>query len=254
MRLVIKKDYEAACKWAADFIAGKIREKPALRLGLPTGSSPLGIYRELAAQYKAGALSFKDVVTYNMDEYLGLPPDHPQSYHKFMRDNLFSLVDIKKENTHILDGMTKNPAAECAAYEKAIREGGIDLFLGGSGVNGHLAFNEPGSSPQSLTRAVTLTADTRIVNSRFFDGDMNKVPRKALSVGVGTVLASKQVLAIVTGYNKARALAAAVEGGVNQMCPLSYLQLHPDAIIVCDEEATEELKVGTVRHYKGIEG
>ncbi|MDR0403433.1 MAG: glucosamine-6-phosphate deaminase [Treponema sp.] len=257
MRLVVKKDYNEAARWTADYIVEKINKHTGpgpFRLGLPTGSSPLGVYRELVAMHRAKKVSFADVVTFNMDEYLGLPADHPQSYHRFMWDNFFSHVDIRKENVHILDGMARDPEAECEAYDREASEGGFDLFLGGVGQNGHLAFNEPGSSPRSRTRVITLTADTRTVNARFFEGDADKVPEKALSVGMGTVLDAKEVLIIITGYNKARALKAAVEGGICQMWPISFLQTHPKGIIVCDGEAVEELTVGTLRHFRGIEG
>lgn len=259
MRLVIRPDYETVCRWAANHIAARIRAfaptaaKPFV-LGLPTGSTPLGVYKELIAHYKAGRLSFANVVTFNMDEYVGLDENHPQSYHRFMWDNFFSHVDAKKENVHILDGMAKDLAAECAAYEKAIeRAGGIDLFLGGVGADGHIAFNEPGSSLTSRTRDKELTTDTKIANSRFFGGDPAKVPALALTVGVGTIMDSREVLVVVNGHAKARALQAGVEGGVNHMCTLSCLQLHPKAVIVCDEAATDELKVGTVRYFKDIE-
>jgi glucosamine-6-phosphate deaminase len=190
-----------------------------------------------------------------MDEYVGLDENHPQSYHRFMWDNLFSQVDIDKNNVHILNGMAPDPEAECAAYEKAIAEaGGIELFLGGAGPDGHIAFNEPGSSLSSRTRVKTLTADTRIANARFFGGDPQKVPGTAMTVGVGTVMDAREVLILVSGHNKARALQAAVEGGVNHMWTLSCLQMHPRAVIVCDDPATEELKVGTVRYFKNIEG
>jgi glucosamine-6-phosphate deaminase len=190
-----------------------------------------------------------------MDEYAGLEADHPQSYHRFMKDNLFDRIDIDARNVHILNGMAKDAAAECAAYEKAIGEaGGIDLFLGGAGADGHIAFNEPGSSLASRTRVMALTEDTKIANARFFGGDIGKVPSTALTVGVGTVMDAREVLIIVHGHNKARALAAAVEGGVSQMCTLSCLQMHENAIIVCDEDATNELKVGTVRYFKDREG
>lgn len=259
MRLVIRPDYDNVSRWTANHIARRIRDfKPTAAkpfvLGLPTGSSPLGVYRELIKLNKSGAVSFANVVTFNMDEYVGLPPEHPQSYHAFMWDNFFSKIDIKKENVHILDGMAADLVAECAAYEKAIASyGGIEFFLGGVGVDGHIAFNEPGSSLASRTRVKTLTMDTRIVNARFFDGDMNKVPATALTVGVGTVTDAREVAIVVSGFNKAHALQAAVEGGVSHMCTLSCLQLHPKAIIVCDEAATDELKVGTVRYFKDIE-
>lgn len=258
MRLIVKDRYEDLCRAAARYIADGVTSLVAKNgrcvLGLPTGSTPLGVYRELVALHRAGSLSFKDVVTFNMDEYLGLPPDHPQSYHHFMWSNFFSHIDIKKENVHILDGMTSDPAAECAAYEEAIvKAGGIDLFLGGVGPDGHIAFNEPGSSLVSRTRVKTLTMDTRIANARFFDGDISKVPSTALTVGVGTVMDAREVLILVNGHGKARALRDAVEGGISHMCTLSALQMHEHGIIMCDEDATVELKVGTVRYFKDIE-
>jgi glucosamine-6-phosphate deaminase len=171
-----------------------------------------------------------------------------------MWDNFFGHIDIEKKNVHILNGMAADLRAECEQYEKQIESyGGIELFLGGMGEDGHIAFNEPGSSLTSRTRVKTLTHDTLIVNSRFFDNDAAKVPKTALTVGVGTVMDSKEVLIIVSGHNKARALQAAVEGGVNHMWTLSCLQMHPKAVIVCDEDATDELKVGTVRYFKDIE-
>jgi glucosamine-6-phosphate deaminase len=259
MRLLIHNDYEAVCKWTADYIIQRIgafapgASKPFV-LGLPTGSTPLGVYRQLIAACKAGKVSFADVVTFNMDEYLGLPPDHPQSYRRFMNDNFFSGVDIKMERTHVPDGMTTDIQEECRAYEAAIKAaGGIELFMGGIGSNGHIAFNEPGSALNSRTRATTLTTETRIANSRFFDGDMQKVPSKALTVGIGTVMDAREVLILVSGRQKARALQAAVEGALSHWCPLSCLQMHERSIIVCDEEAAEELKYGTVRYFKDIE-
>jgi len=253
MRLIIHRDYEEVSRWTAGYIAGRItaagKEKPFV-LGLPTGSSPLGTYRELVALHKQGSLSFADVITFNMDEYVGLTEDHPQSYHRFMWDNFFSHIDIDKKNVHILDGMAKDPVRECEAYEAAIAaSGGIDLFMGGVGADGHIAFNEPGSSLTSRTRVKILTQDTRVDNARFFDGDLSQVPATALTVGVGTVMDAREVVIIVSGRNKARALQQAVEGGVSHMCTLSCLQMHPRAIIVCDEAATEELKVGTVRYF-----
>ena len=256
MRIIIQNDYEELSRWTAAYIAGRIavagKEKPFV-LGLPTGSSPLGTYKELIALYKQGALSFANVITFNMDEYVGLPKDHPQSYHRFMWDNFFSHIDIKENNVHILNGMAEDPAKECGAYEEAISGvGGIDLFLGGVGADGHIAFNEPGSSMTSRTRVKTLAWNTRVDNARFFDGDIARVPGKALTVGVGTVMDSREVVIIVSGQNKAKALQQAVEGGVSHMCTLSCLQMHPRAIIVCDDAATEELKVGTVRYFKSL--
>jgi glucosamine-6-phosphate deaminase len=257
MRLVIHPDYEKASRWAADYIAKKINThdnaKPFI-LGLPTGSSPVGIYREFVKMNKEGKLSFKNVHTFNMDEYIGLPPDHPQSYHYFMMDNLFNHIDIDRKHIHLLDGMTKDPVNECKLYEETIaKEGGIDLFLGGMGTDGHIAFNEPGSSLVSRTRVKSLTIDSRASNARFFENDITKVPVTALTVGVGTIMDAREVVIIVSGRNKARALKAVVEDGINQMWTLSYMQMHPKAMIVCDDEATEELKVGTVNYFKELE-
>lgn len=259
MRLIIQPDSEQLAKWAANYTASKIIEaKPTpekpFKLGLPTGSSPLGMYRALIKLYQQGLVSFENVITFNMDEYIGLDESHPQSYHAFMWDNFFSHIDIKKENVHILDGMADDLEAECQAYEQRIAEvGGIDLFLGGIGPDGHIAFNEPGSSLASRTRVKTLTTDTVIANSRFFDDDVNKVPKTALTVGVGTILDAKEVLILVNGHHKARALYHAVEGAVTQMWTISALQLHPRGIIVCDYEACAELKVGTYKYFLDIE-
>jgi len=221
---------------------------------LPTGSSPKGTYKELVRLYQEGKVSFKHVVTFNMDEYVGIPKEHPESYHSFMWSNLFSHIDIPAENVNILNGNAPNLTAECQRYEDKIKSyGRIHLFLGGIGSDGHIAFNEPGSSLASRTRVKTLTTDTIIANSRFFDNDLAKVPKTALTVGVGTVLDALEVLIIVNGHNKARALHHAVEGSINQMWTISALQLHPKGIIVCDEAATAELKVGTYKYFKDIE-
>ena len=259
MRLIIEPDYERVSEWAARYVAHRINEahptaeRPFV-LGCPTGSSPLGMYKRLIELNKAGEVSFRNVVTFNMDEYCGLPEDHPESYHSFMWNNFFSYIDIRRENVNILNGNAPDLEKECADYEARIAAaGGIDLFMGGVGPDGHIAFNEPGSSLVSLTRQKTLTQDTIIANSRFFDGDVNKVPKTALTVGVGTIMAAKSVMILVNGYKKARALQQAVEGGISQMCTLSALQLHRHAIIVADEEATMELKVSTYRYFKDIE-
>ncbi len=259
MRLIIEPDYKSVSKWAANFVAARIKaaapspSKPFV-LGLPTGSSPLGMYKELIELNKSGVVSFANVVTFNMDEYVGLPESHPESYHSFMWNNFFSHVDIKKENVNILNGNAPDLHLECERYEEKIRQcGGIDLFVGGIGPDGHIAFNEPGSSLSSRTRVKTLTTDTIIANSRFFDNDVNKVPKTALTVGVGTVLSAREVLVIVNGHGKARALRHAVEGGVTQMWTITALQLHEKGIIVCDDAATYELKVGTYRYFKDIE-
>ena len=259
MIVIIEPNYKLASQWSANYIAKSINEfgpseaKPFV-LGLPTGSSPLGIYAELIKLNKKGVVSFKDVVTFNMDEYVNLPKDHAESYYSFMWNNFFSHIDIKKENANILNGTADDLEAECASYEEKIKKlGGIKLFLGGIGPDGHIAFNEPASSLTSRTRVKTLTYDTLVANSRFFGNDVNKVPKTALTVGVGTVLDSEEVLIIVNGHNKARALQHAIEGGVNHMWTISALQMHHRGIIVCDEEAAAELKVGTLKYFQDIE-
>ncbi|MDO4476200.1 MAG: glucosamine-6-phosphate deaminase [Lachnospiraceae bacterium] len=257
MRVVIQENYENMCKWAADYIAAKInnhKEDRPFVLGLPTGSSPIGVYKELIKKNQAGELSFQNVVTFNMDEYLGLPREHDQSYWYFMHENFFNHIEIPAENINILNGMAEDPVAECARYEEKIASyGGIDLFMGGIGVDGHLAFNEPYTSLKSRTGLRDLTTDTRIVNSRFFDNDPEKVPAQALSVGIGTVMDSKEVLVLINGHNKARALAATVEGGVSQKWTCSALQMHNGAIIACDEAACGELMVDTYKYFLDIE-
>ncbi|MDD3903293.1 MAG: glucosamine-6-phosphate deaminase [Sphaerochaeta sp.] len=259
MRVIIQNDYENLSLWAARHIANRIRsfkptaERPFV-LGLPTGSSPLGTYAELIRLNKEGYVSFVNVVTFNMDEYVALPKDHPQSYYTFMWQNFFSHIDIQKQNVHILDGCAGDLQAECDAYEACIASyGGIDLFLGGIGADGHIAFNEPFSSLASRTRIKSLTYDTKVMNSRFFDNDMSKVPSRALTVGVKTVTDSKEVVILVNGHNKARALQATIEGGVSQSWTCSALQLHPQAVIVCDEPACGELKLDTFKYFKDIE-
>ena len=259
MRLIIQPDYDSLSKWAAYYVASKIiktqkNDNNPFVLGLPTGSSPLGMYHYLTELYKSGFISFKNVITFNMDEYIGLPEDHTQSFRQFMRKNFFNNIDILPENTHLLNGNAPDLEAECFRYEQKISQvGGIDLFVGGVGVDGHIAFNEPGSSLNSDTRIKTLTKDTVIINSRFFDNDINKVPKTALTVGVETVMLAGEVLIVVNGHNKARALAQGVEGAVSQMWTITALQMHPKGIIVCDEAATEELKVGTYKYFKDIE-
>jgi glucosamine-6-phosphate deaminase len=260
MRLIIQPDMSGISSWAANYIANKIEnfaptpERPFV-LGLPTGSTPLGTYAKLIELYKTGNVSFKYVITFNMDEYVGIAKNHPQSYYTFMWDNFFSQIDILPENVNILNGNASDLEVECQAYEEKIKSlGGIHLFLGGIGADGHIAFNEPGSSLHSRTRLKTLTQDTIIANSRFFNNDIGLVPKLALTVGVGTVMDAHEVLIVVNGHNKAQAVQQAVEGSVNHMWTITALQLHQRGIIVCDESSTTELKVGTYRYFKEIEG
>lgn len=259
MRLIIEDNSASVARWAADHIIRAINEKAShtdkpFVLGLPTGSTPLATYQELIRRHKNGDVSFKNVITFNMDEYVGLPADHEQSYHRFMHDNFFSQIDIKPENINILDGMTEDPAKECSDYERRIREaGGIDLFMGGVGEDGHIAFNEPFSSLESRTRMKTLTEDTIHVNARFFDGDITLVPKTALTVGVGTIMDSKEVMILATGMKKATAVAKGVEDGVSHKWTISALQHHPKGVLVIDEPAAGELRVSTYRYFKDIE-
>ncbi|MBP5535419.1 MAG: glucosamine-6-phosphate deaminase [Bacteroidales bacterium] len=256
MRVTIAKDYNELSRWAANYVAKRIKdanptpEKPFV-LGCPTGSSPLGLYKRLIELNKRGVISFQNVVTFNMDEYVGLPESHPESYHSFMFNNFFNHIDIKKENIHILNGNAPDLMAECRHYEEMIAEaGGIDLFMGGIGEDGHIAFNEPGSSLGSRTRIKTLTTNTIQANCRFFDNDINLVPKQALTVGVQTVMDAREVLIMCNGPKKARALHHAIENGVNHMWTVSALQMHPKGIIVCDEEACVELKISTYQYFK----
>ncbi|XP_068961271.1 glucosamine-6-phosphate isomerase 2 isoform X3 [Petaurus breviceps papuanus] len=271
MRLVILDNYDLASEWAAKYICNRIIQfKPGqdryFTLGLPTGSTPLGCYKKLIEYHKNGDLSFKYVKTFNMDEYVGLPRNHPESYHSYMWNNFFKHIDIDPNNAHILDGNASDLQAECDAFEKKIEEaGGIDLFVGGIGPDGHIAFNEPGSSLVSRTRIKTLAMDTILANAKYFDGDLSKVPTMALTVGVGTVMDARegreriiiyiistmcQVMILITGAHKAFALYKAIEEGVNHMWTVSAFQQHPRTIFVCDEDATLELRVKTVKYFK----
>ena len=259
MRVIIKPDYDTVSKWVANYVVYSIKkfkptpEKPFV-LGLPTGSSPLGMYRELIKLYNERKVSFENVVTFNMDEYVGLEPTHPQSYRYFMEENFFKHINIKPQNIHILNGMTKDFEKECKNYEKAIKQaGGVNLFIGGVGTDGHIAFNEPFSSLSSRTRVKTLTESTIKANSRFFDNDISKVPTTALTVGVATIMDADEVLIIVTGENKATALKHGIEGSVNHVWTISALQMHPHGLIVCDKPATKDLEAETVNYFMDIE-
>ena len=259
MRLIPLAQAAQVGKWAAAHIAKRINDfKPTAErpfvLGLPTGGTPLATYKALIELYQAGEVSFEHVVTFNMDEYIGIPADHPESYRSFMYTNFFNHVNIQEANINLLNGNAEDHEAECQRYEDKIKSyGKINLFMGGVGNDGHIAFNEPASSLASRTRIKTLTHETRIANSRFFDGDINQVPKYSLTIGVGTLLDSEEVMILITGHNKAQALEAAVEGSVNHLWTVSALQLHPKSMIVCDEPATQELKVKTVKYFQELE-
>ncbi|MGL4859176.1 MAG: glucosamine-6-phosphate deaminase [Enterobacteriaceae bacterium] len=258
MRLIPLDTSADVGAWSARYIVNKINEfaptthKPFV-LGLPTGGTPLVTYQRLIELHKAGEVSFEHVVTFNMDEYVGIPVDHPESYHSFMHNNLFKYLDIRPENINLLDGNATDILKECQRYEDKIKSyGKIKLFMGGVGNDGHIAFNEPASSLASRTRLMKLTQETRIANSRFFDNDINQVPKSALTVGVGTLLDAEEIMILATGINKSYAVKAAVEGNVNHLWTISALQLHQNALIVCDEAATQELKVKTVKYFNEL--
>ncbi|CAO0793495.1 unnamed protein product [Mucor circinelloides] len=259
MRLVIRKDYDEVSAWIAHYIKERIRqfqptaERPFV-LGLPSGSSPISFFQRLAEFCKTGEVSFQHVVTFNMDEYVGIPKTHKESYYTYMNTSLFRHLDIKPENINLLDGNARDLEAECRRYEAKIASlGGIELFVCGIGPDGHFAFNEPGSSLTSRTRVKTLAYETIVANSRFFGGDITKVPKVALTVGVATVMDAREVCVIITGAHKSVALAKCVEEGVNHMWTVSAIQMHPKGLIVCDEDSTMELHVKTVKYFKSIE-
>lgn len=259
MRVIIKDNAADSAAWVAGYIAYSIKKaKPTAKkpfvLGLPTGSTPLGVYKELIKLYQNKKISFEHVVTFNMDEYIGLSPDDKNSYHYFMYENFFNYININPKNIHILDGLTKDYAKECEDYENAIKAyGGINLMLGGIGTDGHIAFNEPFSSLTSRTRIKTLATSTIKDNSRFFDNDISKVPTQALTIGIGTIMDAKEVIIMATGENKAAAIKSAIEEPINHKCPASILQMHRYGIIVCDEDAAKKLSSSTTKYFKDTE-
>ncbi len=242
MKVIIKEDYAAMGKEAAKYFAEVIRNKPNAVLGLATGSTPISTYKELIRLHEEEGLDFSQVTTFNLDEYLGLTGDHKQSYRYFMDTNLFNRLNIKKENTNVLSGVADNPEAECREFEEKIKAaGGIDIQLLGIGGNGHIAFNEPGSSENSRTRVVDLTKETIEDNSRFFE-KVEDVPTQALSMGMGTILEAKKIVIIANKESKAKGVAVSIEGPVITDVPASILQKHSDVIWVIDKSAASLLK------------
>jgi glucosamine-6-phosphate deaminase len=242
LEIIIQPTAENASAVAAKVIAKLVREKPNAVLGLATGSTPLLLYRELVRQHRKGQIDFRKVKTFNLDEYIGLAPEHPGSYHSFMWKNLFEHINIARKNVHIPSGLARDVPAFCAVYEKDIAAaGGIDLQVLGIGTDGHIEFNEPSSSLASRTRIKTLTAQTRRDNARFF-GSETKVPHHVITMGIGTIMDARQCLLLAFGKNKARAIAEAVEGPVTAMNPASVLQMHPTVKVCLDEPASMRLK------------
>jgi glucosamine-6-phosphate deaminase len=243
MEVIVQKDYDAMSRVAADIVVSVLNRKPNAVLGMATGSTPLGLYEELVRRFVAGKVDFSAVTTFNLDEYVGLSPDHEQSYHYFMYQNFFKHVNIPDQNIHIPSGTTSNYTAFCRWYEDRINAcGGIDIQILGIGSDGHIAFNEPGSSMRSRTRLKTLAKQTIDDNARFFQ-KREDVPVYAITMGVGTILDARTLLLVASGASKANAVAQAVEGPITSMITASALQLHADARVVIDEEAAGELKM-----------
>ena len=242
MLVIVKKNYDEMSMEAAQIIVDRLRRKPNLVLGLATGSTPLGLYRELIRLNKKEGLDFSKVITFNLDEYVGLPPTHKQSYNYFMQKNLFTNLNIPESSIHIPDGMAHDIDAFCDWYEQEMqRVGGIDIQILGIGANGHIAFNEPGSSLGSRTRVKTLTEKTRKDNARFFKKS-SEVPRYAITMGVGTVMDAKELILLASGPGKADAIRAASEGPLTAQCPASVVQLHQKAFVIVDKQAASALQ------------
>jgi glucosamine-6-phosphate deaminase len=251
VEIIIHDTYEEMTKTAARVVAETLNRKPNAVLGLPTGSTPLGMYKELIRMHREEGLDFSHVTTFNLDEYVGLTSSHPQSYHYFMHENLFKHINIPPQNVHIPAGTTDNYSAFCAWYEQRIEEvGGIDLQVLGIGSDGHIAFNEPGSSLGSRTRIKTLAKQTIDDNARFFD-KAEDVPIYAITMGVGTIVEARRIILVANGDNKGRAVADAIEGPVTSMCTASVLQLHPHVTFFLDRGAASQLKM--IDYYEWIQ-
>ena len=238
MKLIVCKDYDEMSAKAFEVMKEVVTSKPDVVLGLATGSSPVGLYQCMVKDHEDNGTSYKNVRTYNLDEYVGIDRNDPQSYYTFMKENLFDHVDIDPANTHVPYGNCKE---DCEAYEKELDKVSIDLQLLGIGRNGHIGFNEPGTPFEELTHIVDLTPSTIEANARFFDNDMNKVPKQAISMGIGTIMKSKKILMVVSGTDKAEAVKGMVEGPVTTEMPASVLQNHPDVTVVVDEAAASLL-------------
>lgn len=237
MKIIIAKDYNSMSAKAAVLVIKQIQMKKNSVLGLATGNTPLGVYKNLVNACKKGEVSFKKITAFNLDEYAGLSEDDKNSYHYYMRENLFKHIDIDKKNIFILNGAAKNLKKECGNFEKMIKEKkGIDLQILGIGLNDHIGFNEPGSSFNSKTRAIDLTMSTRKANAKYFS-NINKVPKRALTMGLATITRAKKIILLASGKEKAEIIAKALKGGVNRNAPASILQKHPDVTVILDKQA-----------------
>lgn len=241
MNIIKVKNYKELSMQAAGIVAAQISRKKNTVLGLPTGQTPLGMYQELIKRFRKGEIDFSQVITFNLDEYYGLSPEHPQSYNYYMWQTFFNNINIKKENVFIPDGVTKDVQKECRYYESLIeKKGGIDLQFLGIGDNGHIGFNEPATALNSKTHLVNLSQATIEANSRFFN-DIEEVPRKALTMGMGTIMKAKQIILLASGMKKAPAIAKTINGKVNTEVPASLLQLHRDVTIIVDKDAARDV-------------
>ncbi|MCP2240693.1 glucosamine-6-phosphate deaminase [Thermoanaerobacterium thermosaccharolyticum] len=252
MRLIITNDYDEMSKTAAEIIKEQVNRKANSVLGLATGSTPLGTYRELIKMYKNGEVDFSYVITFNLDEYVGLPDDHPQSYHYFMYENLFNHINIKKENIHIPKGISDDFDRDCKLYDEAIEKfGEIDLQILGLGVNGHIGFNEPDDYINTKTHIVELAEETINANKRFFKS-IDEVPRKAVTMGLGTIMKAKKILLLASGKNKAKAIKETLNGYLTTDVPSTVLSLHPDATIIIDKDAASLIDVEKVKENDDV--
>lgn len=240
-QIIVKDSYEEVSKAAFAVMEKALaKEKPVL--GLATGSSPVGLYQEMIRDHQEKGTSYQDVVTFNLDEYIGLPKNHRESYYTFMHKELFDHIDIPESNVHIPVGETEDPEASARAYEEEIKKYQVDLQVLGIGSDGHIAFNEPGCPFDSETHIMDLTEQTRQDNSRFFDGDIDQVPKKAITQGLATIMRAKKIVLIATGKNKAAAVKGMIEGAKTTACPASILQDHDDVVVILDREAASGLR------------
>ncbi|MGN0026487.1 MAG: glucosamine-6-phosphate deaminase [Clostridium sp.] len=241
MKVIVTKNYDELSKVAANEMAMVVKNNPKAILGLATGGSPIGMYKELIKMNKEGEIDFSNVTTVNLDEYVGLSGDHPQSYRYFMNENLFNHINIDKKNTYVPNGLAKNIEEECKNYDNKIENlGGTDVQLLGIGNNGHIAFNEPDEDLVSGTHLTNLTQDTIQANARFFDS-IDEVPKTALTMGLGGIMKSKKIIVIASGESKAEAVKAMVNGKISTKMPASMLQMHRDVVVIVDEAAAKLL-------------
>lgn len=253
MIVFIEKDYEGVSKKTAQFVAQLVKEKPQLVFCLPAGGSPIGMYKELVRMFDQGELTFKDMITFDMDEYVGVAPDDENSYAYFMQKHFLKYVDVQPENVHIPDGLAKDLDRMCQAYsEKIASLGGLDLAITGIGNNGHIAFNEPGSTLIARTHVVDLDESTILSNARFFEGDLQRVPKQAISIGMEEIMKSRLFLVVASGKNKAALIKKTLEyDRIDSMWPVSFLRLHPHCIFIIDQDAASLTDPAVIQKYSG---